>query len=75
MVDDLVSTVARLESAGVEIVAAPGVDPYELTAWFRDPAGNVLGIYQEPAEKIEPRPAATASRKSKVERSDLHESE
>lgn len=51
MVDDLVSTVTRLESAGVEIVAPLGVDPGELTAWFRDPAGNVLGIYQEPAEE------------------------
>lgn len=50
MVDDLVSTVARLESAGIEIVEPQGVDPGELTARFRDPAGNVLGIYEEPPE-------------------------
>jgi len=48
MVDDLVSMVSRLEAADVEIVAAPGVDPGELTAHIRDPAGNLLGIYQEP---------------------------
>lgn len=34
----------------------PRHHPGELTAWFRVPAGNVVGIYQEPAEKIEPRP-------------------
>lgn len=49
MVDDLDATVAGLEAAGVQIVAPPGVDPGELTAWFRDPGGNVLGVYQEPA--------------------------
>ena len=51
MVDDLVSMLARLEAAGVEIVAAPGVDPGELTAHLRDPAGNLLGIYQEPVQE------------------------
>lgn len=45
MVDDLVLRVARLKSEGVEIVAAPGVDPGDLTAWFPDPAGNVLSVH------------------------------
>jgi hypothetical protein len=26
-----------------------GGDPGELTARFRDPGGNVLGLYQEPS--------------------------
>jgi predicted enzyme related to lactoylglutathione lyase len=33
----------------VDDVAQPiGVDAPEITAHFRDPSGNVLGIYQEP---------------------------
>jgi hypothetical protein len=26
-----------------------GADLPEITAWFRDPAGNVFGLYQQPA--------------------------
>lgn len=48
MVDDLDSALARLREAEAPTVELPGVDPGELTAWFRDPGGNVLGIYQEP---------------------------
>jgi hypothetical protein len=48
MVDDLEAIITRLTEHGAEIVAQPGVDPGERTAWFRDPAGNVLGVYQEP---------------------------
>jgi uncharacterized protein len=47
-VDDLTAAVERVQHAGGSIERAPGVDPGELTAWFRDPAGNVLGLYQEP---------------------------
>ncbi len=39
---------AVLESGG-ELVQPVGADAPEVTARFRDPAGNVLGLYQEPA--------------------------
>lgn len=48
MVDDIDAAVDRLRASGIEIVADQGVDPGELTAWFRDPGGNVLGLYEEP---------------------------
>jgi uncharacterized protein len=35
---------------GGEIVQPIGADAPELTARFRDPAGNVIGLYQPPAE-------------------------
>ena len=47
-VDDLDAALERLRQAGGTVVAPPGVDPGERTALFRDPGGNVLGIYQEP---------------------------
>ncbi|HEX2919447.1 MAG TPA: VOC family protein [Edaphobacter sp.] len=49
MVDDAAATIAKLEAAGAEIVQPIGGDPGEITARFRDPGGNILGIYQEPA--------------------------
>jgi predicted enzyme related to lactoylglutathione lyase len=49
-VDDLAAILTQLAAHGAEIVAPPGVDPGERTAWFRDPAGNVLGVYQEPGD-------------------------
>jgi len=30
------------------VVQAIGADAPEITARFRDPAGNVLGLYQQP---------------------------
>ena len=55
MVDDAAAAVKKIVAQGGEIVQPIGVDAPEITARFRDPAGNVLGIYQEPA------PAAKAS--------------
>ena len=49
MVDDAEAAVTALEAAGAEIVQPLGGDAPEITARFRDPGGNVLGIYQEPA--------------------------
>ena len=37
------------ESGGGEIVQPVGADAPEVTARFRDPAGNVLGLYQAPS--------------------------
>lgn len=47
MVDDVEATMAAIVAAGGEIVQPVGADAPEITARFRDPAGNVLGIYQE----------------------------
>ena len=48
MVDDALAAVERVIANGGEIVQPIGADHPEITARFRDPAGNVLGIYQEP---------------------------
>jgi uncharacterized protein len=50
MVDDAEAAVTAIERAGGEIVQAIGGDAPEITARFKDPAGNVLGIYQEPVQ-------------------------
>jgi predicted enzyme related to lactoylglutathione lyase len=47
MVDDIASTLDLVIANGGEIVQPIGVDAPEITARFRDPAGNVLGLYQE----------------------------
>ena len=37
-----------LLTQGGEVVQPIGADAPEVTARFRDPAGNVIGLYQEP---------------------------
>lgn len=49
MVDDVRTAVDAVTAHGGEIVQPIGVDAPEITARFRDPAGNVLGLYQEPS--------------------------
>lgn len=48
MVDDAAASVAAVAEAGGTIVQQIGVDAPEITARFTDPAGNVIGLYQEP---------------------------
>jgi predicted enzyme related to lactoylglutathione lyase len=48
MVDSVAKTVEAVVANGGEIVQTIGADAPEITARFRDPAGNVLGLYQEP---------------------------
>jgi len=48
MVDDAAGTVERIRAAGGEIFRAIDPNEPEIFAWFRDPGGNLLGIYQEP---------------------------
>lgn len=48
MVDSVEDTVKKIIAAGAEIVQAIGADAPEITARFRDPGGNVIGLYQEP---------------------------
>jgi len=47
MVDDAAAICEAIEANGGAIVQAIGADAPEITARFRDPGGNVLGIYQE----------------------------
>jgi uncharacterized protein len=49
MVDSVVATVESVVANGGEIVQPIGADAPEITARFRDPAGNVMGLYQEPS--------------------------
>jgi uncharacterized protein len=48
MVDDVAATVDAVVAHGGAIVQPVGVDAPEITARFRDPGGNVIGLYQEP---------------------------
>ena len=48
MVDDVVAAVARVEESGGVIVRPVDPDGDEKIAWFTDPGGNVMGLYQEP---------------------------
>jgi predicted enzyme related to lactoylglutathione lyase len=51
MVDSVAATVEAVVANGGEIVQPIGGDAPEITARFRDPSGNVLGLYQEPEKK------------------------
>jgi predicted enzyme related to lactoylglutathione lyase len=48
MVDNVAATVEAIVAHGGQIVQPVGGDAPEITARFRDPGGNVMGIYQEP---------------------------
>jgi predicted enzyme related to lactoylglutathione lyase len=48
MVDDMEETIAKIIANGGTIVQPVGMDAPEITARFRDPAGNVIGLYQNP---------------------------
>jgi predicted enzyme related to lactoylglutathione lyase len=50
MVDSVEAAVEAVTANGGEIVQPIGVDAPEITARFRDPGGNVIGLYQEPAK-------------------------
>ena len=49
MVDSVAATVDAIVANGGEIAQPLGADAPEITARFRDPAGNVIGLYQQPA--------------------------
>jgi uncharacterized protein len=48
MVDSVAAAVDAVVANGGDIVQPIGADAPEITARFRDPAGNVIGLYQEP---------------------------
>ena len=49
MVDNAVATIEAIVANGGEIVQPIGADTSEITARFRDSAGNVIGLYQQTA--------------------------
>jgi predicted enzyme related to lactoylglutathione lyase len=49
MVDSVAATVDTVIANGGEIVQPIGADAPDITARFRDPGGNVIGLYQEPS--------------------------
>lgn len=48
MVDSVASTCDAVVANGCEIVQPIGGDAPQITARFKDPGGNVVGLYQEP---------------------------
>ncbi len=48
MVDSVAATIDAVLAQGGTLVQPIGVDAPEVTARFRDPAGNVIGLYQDP---------------------------
>jgi uncharacterized protein len=50
MVDDAAGTLKVITANGGAIVQPIGADAPEITARFKDPGGNVVGIYQEPKD-------------------------
>ena len=51
MVEDVAAALEEVVANGGKIIQPIGADAPEITARFADPAGNVLGLYQEPAQK------------------------
>ena len=49
MVDSVAATLDAIVANGGAIVQPIGADAPEITARFRDPGGNVVGLYQQPA--------------------------
>ena len=49
LVDSGAASVDKVVAHGGEIVQPIGADAPEITARFRDPAGNIVGLYQHPA--------------------------
>ena len=48
MVASAATTIEAIIAAGGEIVQPVNPDEHEVYALFRDPVGNILGIYQQP---------------------------
>jgi len=47
MVDSVAATIEKIVANGGEIVQPIGGDAPEITARFRDPGGNIIGVYQQ----------------------------
>jgi predicted enzyme related to lactoylglutathione lyase len=51
MVESVAAAIEAVVANGGAIVQPIGADAPEITARFADPAGNVIGLYQEPAAR------------------------
>jgi predicted enzyme related to lactoylglutathione lyase len=51
MADSAAAAVDAIVANGGEIVQPIGADAPEITARFRDPAGNIFGVYQQPGQQ------------------------
>jgi predicted enzyme related to lactoylglutathione lyase len=49
MVDSVAASIEAVIAHGGVLVQPIGGDAPEITARFRDPGGNVIGLYQEPS--------------------------
>lgn len=47
MVDSVAAALDAVRAHGGELVEPIGADAPEITATFRDPAGNIIGLYQQ----------------------------
>ncbi len=57
MVESVADTIEKVVANGGEILQPIATDAPEITAWFRDPGGNVIGLYQEPGQARAAEPA------------------
>jgi predicted enzyme related to lactoylglutathione lyase len=48
MVDSVEETIDKITANGCKIVNRMEIGPGQFIAWFIDPAGNVIGLYQHP---------------------------
>jgi len=48
MVESVAAAIDAVIANGGELVQPIGADAPEITARFRDPAGNIIGLYQQP---------------------------
>src|ERR1700749_669889 len=48
MVDSVAETIAKITERGCKIIKQVEMSDTEMIAWFSDPAGNVIGLYQHP---------------------------
>lgn len=55
MVDSVAKTLDAVTAHGGQLVQPIGADAPEVTARFRDPGGNVIGLYQEPSRSNSPK--------------------
>jgi predicted enzyme related to lactoylglutathione lyase len=58
MVDSVAATVDAVIAHGGVLVQPIGADAPEVTARFRDPGGNIVGLYQDPGRPAGPRTGA-----------------
>jgi predicted enzyme related to lactoylglutathione lyase len=51
MVDNIQASIEAVIANGGKIIQPVGMDAPEITARFTDPAGNIIGLYQEPKKE------------------------